>query len=160
MEIIVGMLLFGMVVMTVTAAISPLMLAYRRANDLAEYNQILDAIGNRITSEMAKADEINGITSGTNSVTIRNNAIPTTFSIVNGHLFIQRGSNPATPVYQPEFYRGKVLGTQAAGGGTGLLVGGTSPNFTLTITVSSQTSGANVGAEISRTYAVRPLLMS
>jgi len=161
MEIIVGMLLFGMVVMTMTAAISPLMLAYNRANDLAEYNQILDAIGNRITSDMAKASSIDPFTSDTdsltNNITMVIDNITVRYSLnANGQLHIQRGSSvatleTATPVYQQEFYRGKSIGIAATG---------TSPNFFLEVTVTSTDSGRHTGSKITRPYAVQPLLMS
>ena len=144
MEVIVGMLLFGMVIMTLTAAISPLMLAYNRANDLAEYNQLLDAIGNRIASEMAKATDING---SENSVTIETDSGEIIYTALSGHL-LRNGA----PVYQPEFYRGKTISFTVNEDDA--------PNFFLILTVSSTASGRHTGSTISRPYAVRPLLMS
>ena len=147
MEIIVGMLLFGMVVLTVTATISPLTMAYRRANDLAEYNQILDTIGNRITSDMAKARQ-NGITHGENTLTITTNSGTITYTIDTGRL--QRNGSQ---VYQQEFYRGKQIA---------FTVDGTSsPSFNLNLIVSTpNATGTHTGSTITRTYTVRPLLMS
>ena len=156
MEIIVGMLLFGMVVMTVTAAISPLMMAYRRANDFAEYNQLLDTIGNRIISEMAKTSTPPLL--GTDTLTITLDGVTVVYSLTpdNHHLQVTRGAGgaggAATPVYQPGFYEGKTISFN--------FDGSAQPNYFLNLTVTSELASGRSGATITRTYAVRPLLIS
>jgi len=151
MELIVGMMLFGMVALTVTAAISPLMMAYRRANDLAEYNQILDVIGNRVAGEMAKATSI---TTGTDTLTLVVDNVTVVYSLNSGHLQVQRGTAAATLVYQAEFYRGKTISFDF----TGSVPADRTYFFNLTVT-STALSGTS-GATLTRPYAVRPLLMT
>ena len=152
MEIIIGAMLFGMVVMTVSAVLAPLMMAARRANDFAEYNQILDSIGNRIVSEMAQSE----ITAtGTNTVTMTRDdgATEIEFSVAgagaSGVLQRALDGNTAAPVFPGNFYRGKTISFE---------VNGTAPDFTVDVTVHAD--GVIGRAEIVRTYAVRPLLMT
>ena len=151
MEIIVGMLLFGMVVLTMTAAINPLMMAYRRANDLAEYNQLLDTIGNRMVSEMAKTSVTPII--GANALTIVVDNVTLIYTVnAGGHLQLQRGAAPVAPVYQPGFYEGKTIAFNFDDSAP--------PNYFLNLTVTSNMAGGTSGSTITRQYAVRPLLIS
>ena len=146
-EIIVGSMLFVLVVVTVFTVLSPMMLAYSRANDLAEYNMLLDDIGNRIVNDIAQASEITQL----NPLTMTIDSVQVTYSIENGSLFRQTGTTPSIPVFHPDFYRGKQTSIEASG---------TAPNFTLEVTISSPSGGQGAsGAVITREYAVRPLLM-
>jgi len=143
MEIVVGMMLFGMVVLTISAAIAPLMMAYSRANDLAEYNQILDSIGNRIVAEMAKSSEIEILPDGDVILTVNN--IVQHYTLDNGLLQLN-----GDPVYQIEFYKGKVIAFTITEPPAG------SSNYYLNLSVRPAGAAA-AGAE--RSYAVKPLLM-
>jgi type II secretory pathway pseudopilin PulG len=148
-EIIVGSLLFTLLVATVFTVLSPMMLAYSRANSLAEYNMVLDEVGNRIISDMAQAS---AVTPGTDTLGLTINSVQVTYSIgvADGLLYRQTGTDPI-PVFHPDFYRGKQVN---------FTVTGASPNFTLAVTIDSPSGGRGVsGATITREYAVRPLLM-
>ena len=152
MEVIVGMVLFGMVALTISAAIAPLMMAYRRANDLAEYNQILDVIGNRIVGEMSKASSI---THGANTVTMVVDNVTVIYSVdgAAGHLRVLRGAEiEPSLVYQQEFYRGKRISFNVPPP--------TTNNYLLTVTVTSDSMAGTSGATLERSYAVRPLLIT
>jgi len=162
MEVVVGSLLFGMVALTLTAAISPLMMAYRRANDLAEFNQVLDAIGNRITSEVSQASSITyaaGTGRLTLSVSAPNDVI---FEFVDGQLIrsqLVSGVYVSIPVYHNDFYQGKDL--SFVGVTIPSPIPNANPNITINLEVSSRAGGfARSGATITREYAVRPLRMT
>jgi prepilin-type N-terminal cleavage/methylation domain-containing protein len=144
-EIMVGSMLFGLVVMTVTAAMSPMLRAFTRANDLAEYNLILDNAGNTIVSDMAQASDVRGI--ATDTVTLEIDTMSIVYSVVDGSLRRSPdGGANSTLVFPEGFYKGKSVSFD---------VSGTAPDFFVAVTVSSEGSSA----VITRTYAVRPLLM-
>ena len=58
MEILVGSLMFAMIAVTVSAVLAPMMMSFSRAADFAEYNTLLDNVGNRIASDLAKSSGI------------------------------------------------------------------------------------------------------
>ena len=148
MEILIGSLLFGLVVMTVFTVLAPMMRSARIANDFAEYNQILDSIGNRITSEMAQSEVTATVA---NSVTMTQNSETVVFTIDSGRL--QRSLNGAepAPVFPNDFYRGKTVS---------FTILDESPNFTVTVRVESVGGIFATAAVRERLYAVRPLLMT
>ena len=142
-EILVGSMLLALVVITVTAAISPMLMAFTRANDIAEYNMVLDSVGNRITSDVAQASD-RDFTGGVLTLTVNSEQV--VYTVVDGHL---RRNN--IPVFPAEFYKGKQIDFSFSG---------EQPNFLVDVTVSSSGNTALSGAEITRSYAVRPLMMA
>jgi len=54
-EIIVGGIMFAIFAIAISSILSPMVLAFMRANDFAEYNKILDSVGNQIVSDLVKA---------------------------------------------------------------------------------------------------------
>jgi len=152
MEILLGSLLFGMVVMTVSAVLAPMMMTARRANDLAEYNQVLDTIGNKITSEMSQGEVSNPniINTVTNTVTITTDAGVVVYSIAGGPPGTLRRTLNGTETFtfHDDFYRGKTVNFEVA------LIAGSTTDFNVSITVQSTGSAA----VITRTYAVRPMM--
>jgi len=158
-EMIIGGLLFTMVVMTVSAVLSPLMSTFRRANDFAEFNQIVDGIGNRITSEMAQSDIVDSAT-GTNIVTMKRGSATIVLDIdgVDSGILRRRLteslSDPGVeyPVFPTDFYRGKTVSFEV------IVPTGATPDYTVNVTV--QADGRISSAAVVRSYVVRPLLMT
>jgi len=147
MEILVGGMLFGMVVLTVSAVLAPMMRSARIATDFAEYNHILDSIGNAITSEMSQS--VISV-AGANSVTMTQDSFVVVLSAPAGTLQRSVNTAPATPVFPLNFYRGKTIE---------FVVTGTAPDYTVTVTIASD-GAIGTAAIRERTYAVRPLLMT
>ena len=149
MEILVGGMLFGMIVLTVSAVLAPMMRSARIANDFAEFSHILDSVANTITSEMSQS-VISVAGTGTNSVTMIQDSATIVLSIDNGTLQRSVNTAPATPVFPLNFYRGKTIE---------FVVTGTAPDYTVTVTIASD-GAIGTAAIRERTYAVRPLLMT
>jgi len=161
-EIIVGSLLFALVVLTVSAVISPMMLAFRRANDLAEYNMILDNVGNILASDIAQAQEIPDALFSDNNLTLIINGDTVVYSIVgidgetpatedDGYLY-KTVNDEGGLVFPIDFYNRKTVSFERVDG----LV---EPDFAISVTVFSGGGLAQLGADLSRTYAARPLMM-
>ena len=147
-EIVVGSLLFSMVVITVSAVLAPMMTAYMRANNIAEYNTLMDNIGNMIVSDIAQASEV---TPG-NPLVLVIQGTEVYYTVENG--ILQRGDSLTDPydVFPSGYYRGKAIDFN---------VEQTPPGYTVSVTVSSP--GGGVGASsavLTRDYAVRPLLIN
>lgn len=139
-EILVGSLLFGIVAMTVTAVLAPMLMAMSRANDFAEYNTLLDNAGNQIVSDMAGASEVKS----NNPLEFTVQGKDVEYTAPEGILL--RNNIPVLP---EEFYRGKTIA---------FTVNGTSPNFMIEVTVGPSGRWGSIGAEISRDYAVRLII--
>ena len=148
MEILVGSLMFALIAVTVTSVLAPMMLAYSRANDFAEYNTLLDIVGNRIANDMAQASEIRQENNPLIMV-VRGSVITYTVD-GNGVLLTSIGDNDLSPVFPPRFYRGKTIDFS---------IDETAPGYTIEVTIGPATGQAAIGSTISRQYAVRPLLL-
>jgi len=153
MEILVGSMLFGLVVMTVASVISPMIMAFRRANDLAEYNLILDNVGNLLTSEMAQASDITGDLN-TLVMTIETQPTIVSYSVQDGMLMRSLNIDDIiiseSHVFPPGFYRSQSISFT--------INGSNSPKYIVEVTVRSQ-GRATIGGEISRDYAVNPIMI-
>jgi len=151
MEVLVGGILFALVAATATAVLAPMMLAQSRANDFAEFNTLLDNLGNKIISDISQAEDVNfsggtGDVNGILSLTINSEEI---IYIINTDGILERNG---VFVFHPDFYRGKTISF--------IVHTDTEPNYIVEVTVHP--SGGGIGttaAEITRSYAVRPLLM-
>jgi len=157
MELLVAALLFAIMAATAMMVISPIMLAFSRANSLAEYNTVLDSVGNVIVSELAGArrldpyeddydyygDEQLSFITGTGS--------RVTFTVEDGLLMRDRG-NGESEVFPDGFYGGKTISfnvTQPYYDGV----------FVVAVTVSPSGAPGSAFAEISREFVVRPLML-
>jgi len=152
-EVIVGSLLFGLVAITVFTVIAPMMQAFMISNDLAEYNMVLDSVGNKITSEIAQASEVTPVANG---VVVTTDA-GDTYYYVDGNGVLRRtsGNIPGDNdefVFQPGFYRGKSAVFEVIGDAD-------SPLYTVNVTVSSTGGRAASSATRERAYTVRSLLI-
>jgi len=145
MEILVGSLLFALIAITVTALLAPMMLTFMRANDLAEYNKLLDNVGNIIVSDLSRASEALPA-SGENNVVITVSTGNTVAYTAPAGSLLRNG----VPVFPPGFYKGKTVSFD---------VSKTAPGYTVTVTVSSAGRPAAVGVSIERDYSVLPLML-
>ena len=143
MEVIIGGVLFALVALTVATVLAPMMMSFSIANDIAEYNLFLDDIGNRITSDISQSSSIT-FTGGILSLTINSEAV--SYSISNG-ILLRNGSK----VFSEDFYRGKRIGFNVDY--TNL------NNIQVEISVISSGGLGGSAANISRTYAVNPIMM-
>jgi hypothetical protein len=182
MEILVGGILLGMVALTVSAVLAPFMLAFSRANDLAEYSTILDTVGNQIVSDLVRSSEepttaVNRVDITVDSeddviYTIRQAAGVLIDGVPAGSLLRHRNAEnimangecevcsiAATRdmcmVFPEGFYKRKVISFEVTG----------TPDAEYTITVTVGPRGNTVatggsGAAISRDYTVKPLILS
>ena len=145
MEILVGSLMFALIAVTVTAVLAPMMLTFMKANDLAEYNKLLDNVGNIIVSDINRASEALPV-SGENSVAITVSAGNTVVYTAPGGSLLRNGD----PVFPAGFYKGKTVSFD---------VRETTPGYTVTVTVSLIGRPAAVGVTLERDYSVRPLML-
>jgi len=146
MELLVAALLFAIIAATAMMVISPIMLAYSRANSLAEYNTVLDSVGNVIVSEFAGARPNPAPVPGPNTLTFTaGSGSEVIFTIYNGHL-IRNDS----PVFPAGFYGGKEIS---------FVVTPDSGAFVVEVTVIPSGAPGSAFAEISREFAVRPLML-
>ena len=145
MEILVGSLMFALIAITVTAVLSPMILTFMRANDLTEYNKVLDNVGNIIVSDISRASEALPA-SGENNVAITVSNGNTVVYTAPGGSLLRNGE----PVFPPGFYKNKTVSFE---------VSQTTPGYTVTVTVSSEGRPAAVGVTLERDYSVLPLML-
>ena len=148
MEILVGSLMFALLAVTVSTVLTPMIMAMTRANDLAEYNTLLDNVANQITSDITQA--IAPLELGQNTITIITNKGTLTYCLRNektngGILQIIEGENPARDVFSPGFYKHKLISFSAEYDEEKQL-------YTLTVTVSPETA---TSPTFTRDYVVR-----
>ena len=165
MELVVGLVIFGIISVSVAAALAPTLFAFMRANDFAEYNILLDNIANQIISDLSQATEEPEFDEGSerpgaswNSVTITKLAAIVRYTISDGSgdeppgiLMREIGSSDPQPVFSEDFYKRKMVSFKL---NTHNAVD-EPPSYTLTIRLVN-TAG---DFEIEREYAVRPLIL-
>jgi len=149
MELLVAGLMFAMLAATVIMVISPIMMAFSRANSLAEYNTVLDSVGNVIVSDFAGARSISS--SGVDELVFSTDSGSVEFSVVNGYLHRRFGTAPSAPVFPAGFYDGKTISFDVSGDE---LAG-----FEITVTVIPSGRPGSATAEITRNFAIRPLML-
>jgi len=141
-ELLIGSLLFAVVMATATAVLAPMMQTLSRANDLAEYNILLDNVGNKLASEIAQASEIKS--EDPLRLVIQGKIIE--YTVHNGSL-----ERNGLPVFPPGFYEGKSISFK---------ITAVAPDVFIAVTVIPSDDGRGVSAAtITRTYAVKPLIM-
>jgi len=155
-ELIVGLVIFGIISVAVSALLAPTLFAYMRANDFAEYNILLDNIANQIISDLSQSTEPPVFLEGGdqpdgtwNDVTITKLATRVRYTVDGGVL--QREINGETfPVFTEDFYRRKLVSFKLE------TLEGTTTYYTLTVRLEH----ANGNFVIEREYAVRPLILN
>jgi len=144
MEVIIGTLLFALVTITVATVLAPVMLTFKRANDIAEYNLLLDNIGNHITSDIAQASKVVPVIGG---LTLTINSIEVTYTFPAGILLKNEKEVLSADYYDRKTISFSVDDTD-------------SPNIIVTVTIIPSGRTDRSGASLSRDYAVRPLMIS
>jgi len=157
MELIVGMVIFAIISISISMVLTPTLSAFRRANDFAEYNALLDNIANQIIGDLSQSvrepDFEPDVDIDDNVLTIHLNAKVVRYYINNGVLWREVGDT-AMPVFTEDFYHRKSLSIAFApvdADDTDFV------SYTLTITIR-ENGGA--GFEVSRDYVIRPLLLN
>jgi len=162
MELLVAALLFAIIAATAMMVISPIMLAFSRANSLAEYNTVLDSVGNVIVSELAGArpgteddldygEELLSFITGTGS--------RVTFTVDDVYGILMRCVCPdpeesgcsGSRVFPLGFYGGKTISFNVPPPNDGV--------FVVAVTVHPSDAPGSAFSEITRDFAVRPLML-
>jgi prepilin-type N-terminal cleavage/methylation domain-containing protein len=165
MELVVGMVIFAIISVAVSASLAPTLFAFMRANDFAEYNILMDSIANQIINDLAQSteppdfdDEAGDWPEGWNNVLITKSASRVRYTIEataanRGMLVIETGGN-ASLVFPEEFYKRKTVAFK-------LEALDTDPDdpivaYNLTVRMES----LNGDFLVERVYAVRPLILN
>ena len=164
-EILVGSIMFAIFAIAISTILSPMVLSFMRANDFAEYNAILDSVGNQISSDLVKASAAPtdatalqvpiGLIPVNNAFRIpiqTSDDIEYTVHAVNGTLL--RNGNE---VFSEGFYKGKEVDFTVA---LHPLV----PNsYIIVVTIRVPEGATNrfglSGADLEREFVVRPVLL-
>lgn len=156
-EIIVGSLMFAMVAMTVASMFAPFMMAFARANDIAEYNTLLDAVGNRIASDLVRSSAAPGSLGAVDHVVLTIDSpddVTYTTDLSEGNIggsLLRNGH----AVFPPGFYKGKIA-TFVVNADPG------SGGYIITVTVETSPNSnrfATSAAVVTRDFAVMPLML-
>ena len=156
MEILAGSLLFALVVITVSSILAPMMMAYTRANDIAEYNTLLDSVANHITGDIAQAVIPLDINGGGNNVTITTRTGVFRYTIRakggagsadRGILQVSEGGGTARDVFSESFYRRMSVAFSVVLD---------DDVYILTMVISPDRDD---GSGFSRDYSVRPMML-
>ena len=172
MELIVGMLMFTIIAITLSVILAPILSAYTRANDFAEYNALLDNIANQIISDLSQSRDLSkeippvinprfipstdpeaggwaDSTGGTLTIVTQNRII---YSVEGG--ILQRNEHD---VFAADFYKRKHVSFRLVGNPPTP----TSPrSYTLTVRLTEAREPGAASFEIQREYAVRPLMLN
>ncbi len=175
MELVVAMLVFAILMMTVTAILTPMLRTYYRAVDFAETNPLLDEISNKMLADINQANSVQVDTAAnTLTLTIKRPG-QVAYTVIYDHQPIDGVNNvlhrtvsgveaaeTTVPVYDPHFYEGNYRTGNAwktvtvrystdAAGETALALGSVDSPFYVNISING------AGNQINRTYAVNPL---
>jgi len=170
-ELVVGLIIFGIITLTISMILTPTLFAYMRANDFAEYNALLDNIANQMINDLSQATaELDNPPTGpwVDDVTIRTFARNVRYWVTendpdfnDGVLMIEgvnaAGVKTSFPVFAEDFFKRKAVNFEISVDATSTF---TSYILELTITGTDGQGQGNDGFSISRSYAVRPLMLS
>lgn len=149
MEILVASLIFAMITVAVTAILTPMVMAFVRANEFAEVNSLLDNVGNAIISDMSLAvDDIEINSDDDISILTRNGIISYTISD-DGFLMVESGNLDPRLVFPREFYGNMTISFEVSRYDPGMA------SYTLVVTVTQSDSITY----ISREFIIRPLML-
>ena len=175
-ELIVGIVMFSIIAIAISTALAPTLFSYMRANDFAEYNALLDNIANQMINDLSQSTDkpVFDDTAGAGGwaidnsgrLTITTNIRVITYSLRQadvrvidniGGVLQKEGINTDGDleffdVFSEDFYKRKSLSFMLED------VPGTVPAYTLTLRLRENSNLGNI-FEISREYAVRPLML-
>jgi len=172
MELIVGILMFTIISVTVSMVLAPILSAYTRANDFAEYNALLDNIANHLINDLSQSTEPpdfnNGWTDPANpardeflTITTQNRIIH--YAVTDGILqregvidedgdLVRRWFD----VFSEDFYKRKLVSFMIEEETDETTADVTA--YILTVRLTEARGAAPF--EIERQYAVRPLILN
>jgi len=148
MELLVGLMLLAIIATAAGSSLSPMLKIYARANDMAEWNTLLDNIANRMISDLSQATvpldfTVNPVTN--DDITIVIDGIDVDYSISADGILLINGN----PFLEKNYYKQKSVNFSCRPEGPDVA-------YILTITISHDRGGE----AISRDYAVRPLVLN
>lgn len=151
-ELIVGMVLFVIVVTAVSTILVPMLKVYARANELAEYNTLLDNAANKIIGDLTNATALLKHLDVENEISITiDNPDDVQYSIdSNSGVLLKNG----TPVLSKDYYKNKSVSFSCRP-----VESDSETAYMLTVNILSDRDGGN-NVMISREYAVRPLALN
>jgi type II secretory pathway component PulJ len=178
MELVVGMVMFTIISITISMLLAPILSAYTRANDFAEYNALLDNIANEIINDISQSTAPPVFTAGSGDdgfaqdndgiflrITTPSGIIR--YAVIGGVLqregLWQARDEYGLPVGAPiprfddvfaeDFYKRKTVSFNWEAD--------TDPNvYTLTVRLTENRGWGAASFEIQRDYAVRPLMLN
>jgi len=162
-ELIVGLVIFGIISVAVSASLAPTLFAFMRANDFAEYNILMDSIANRIINDLSQSteppvfDEAGDWPEGWNDITIIKSASILRYTIDDvaanrGMLMIETGGKEFL-VFPDDFYKRKTVAFK-------LETISTDPNGPVAYLLTVRLENTNGDFSVEREYAVRPLILN
>jgi len=171
-ELIVGLVIFGIISTAVATLLAPTLFAFMRANDFAEYNILLDNLANQIISDLTQSTErpTPVLTNGSeqpdgtwNNVTITTPAARVRYTVAgtdNRGILVREINGDPQPVFTEDFYRRKLVSFKLEYADhiitEGIPADEIPPSYKLTVRLEH----TNRDFEIQREYAVRPLILN
>ena len=180
MELIVGMVMFTIISITISMLLAPILSAYTRANDFAEYNALLDNIANQIINDISQATDplpptqTTGVWTDPNedtrdrflTITAQNRVIR--YAVTSGvlereGLIVERDitgeivqvTSEWFPVFSEDFYKRKNVSFMVEDISTVTVTA-----YRLTVRLTEDRGPINARFEIPREYEVRPLMLN
>jgi len=159
-EVVIGLVIFGIISVAAAAVLAPSLFAFMRANDFAEYNNLLDNLANQIISDLSQStetpvfieDDWDSDVSITQNTRVINYTVADAGDLRNTMiLFRQVGNAEPSPVFSEDFYKRKNVSFKIETNETEAAV-----VYLLTVRLQSQSGNL----DIEREYAVRPLVLN
>jgi len=155
-ELIVGLLLLSIIVAAAGSTIAPMLKVYSKANEIAEWNTLLDNIANQMVSELTEMTEAVDIDAlpgaGANNISFIAGWRTIEYT-VEADGMLRKSINSAVPhlVLPADFYKRKSVSFS---------IREEVPERAYMLTVSIAPPAGETGETISRDYAVRPLVLN
>ena len=156
-ELLVGLVIFGIISVAVAASLAPTLFAFMRANDFAEYNILLDNIANQIINDLSQSTEEPEFaeagdwgSAGWNDLSITKHAVRVRYTVGGAGILLRDLGGDPFPVFSEEFYKRKTVAFKLNTFSTDPLA------YTLTVRLEN----INRDFDIEREYAVRPLILN
>jgi len=155
-ELLVGLLLLSIIVAAAGSTIAPMLKVYSKANEIAEWNTLLDNLANQMVSDLSEMtvpiEDQPGAGPWSDNITFTAGWRTITYTVdANGMLL--KSINSAAPhlVLPADFYKRKSVGFS---------IREEVPERAYMLTVSITPPAGETGETISRDYAIRPLVLN
>jgi len=144
-ELIVGLVVFTIILTTVSAILAPILGFYSKANELAESSTLADSIASQIIGDLSNATKLSNLDDDIITMTV-NNPDDVEYTVDAGGVLLRNGFEVLTE----SFYKGKGVSfsCEDADGAGG---------YILTVAIWKENKDDPM---ISRNYAVKPLALS